>query len=387
MSEYLYGIRDGKPVSISDIPVEMAGLKCGCVCPICGRPFQACSLQGKVKRYFRHDYEGKSLDAGNTCNVHWANESGLHKMAKHVIENERKIAVKALEIPLHILKLDLPEEIQKGLPPVFEFKKAEVLECQEVELEQSVGDFKPDVVIKAPDKYLIEIFVSHKVSEEKVIKAAAQDEPMLEIDLSSFVDEPISYEQLREIIVDSFEHREWVFHPDYAKALEAAKKHYMSFLSVQLYFQELEAREQKERKLTRLLKPDNYKNELTRLSNNKAFFQKAIYTAHNDFVFYREHKQVPFFVDIPITGEMIFQCDRRIWQGTIFNRWIYNRKANKKNAILIGDIFKELYTTHKIPVDWDLSCPLYIVDNEQSKKEYDLRKSVVNRYLYYLERL
>lgn len=36
-----YGMRDGKIISIYDIPLEQRGLKCDCICPLCGMPLQA----------------------------------------------------------------------------------------------------------------------------------------------------------------------------------------------------------------------------------------------------------------------------------------------------------------------------------------------------------
>lgn len=88
MADLLYGIRlsDGKAVSINEIPDNMFGLACECVCVSCGKVLQACSLNGKVRRYFRHH---KGIDDIN-CDALTANETELHKMAKEIIEVEKK---------------------------------------------------------------------------------------------------------------------------------------------------------------------------------------------------------------------------------------------------------------------------------------------------------
>lgn len=415
MSEYLYGIRDGKPISIADIPVEMKGLRCGCICPDCGKPFEACSLQGKVNRYFRHyteklsDGQGNGGGTGPGCDVDWANESGLHKMAKHIIQHERKVAVPAVEVSLGKLKLGLPDHIKKGLPPVFEYKKATVLNCMEVELERFISDFKPDAIVKTPDEYLIEVFARHKVPPEKVKKAAAYGAAMLEIDLSRYMEEPISYEDLRTLIVECFESREWKFHPGSEEALKRAKEYYLAFPAVHGFLKkraerekedqarqaederlariEVEKKERRTNKITQLLQPENYRKELERLRNDNAFFQRAQRGTPNDFLFYRQHHQVPFYIDIPITGEMIFQCDRRIWQGTIFNRYVYKRNP-EKDGINIDEVFNALTRDHQIPVDWDLTYKLYVSgENRFFDTEYFLRRDVVLSYLGYLEYL
>lgn len=414
MSEYLYGVQDGKPISIADIPVEMKGLKCGCICPECGRAFEACSLQGKVNRYFRHysdkhtESEGAGGGAGPGCDVDWANESGLHKMAKHIIQQERKVAVPAVEVSLEKLKLGLPDHILKKLPPVFEYKKATVLNCTEVELERFISDFKPDAIAKTPDEYLIEVFARHKVPPEKVKKAAAYGAPMLEIDLSRYMEEPISYEDLRTLIVECFESREWKYHPDFEKAVECARNYFMGLPVVQEYLKKRSEREKEEQrkreeeerkarveaikreqrvnKLALLLQPDNYAKELARLRNDNAFMQRAAHGTPNDFLFYKQHHQIPFYIDIPITGEMVFQCDRRIWQGTIFNRYVYKRNPDK-NGIKIDEVFNALTRDHHIPVDWDLTYKISLPNDGPFSDEYFLRRDVVRTYLGYLEYL
>ena len=60
-----------------------------------------------------------------------------------------------------------------------------------------------------------------------------------------------------------------------------------------------------------MLKPENYQQALKQLRNDAAFMK-----AWKNRSFYKAGMQVPFYMDIPITGEMIFNCDRRIFHFT-----------------------------------------------------------------------
>lgn len=39
-------------------------------------------------------------------------------------------------------------------------------------------------------------------------------------------------------------------------------------------------------------------------------------------------KDIPFYLNIPVFGEIAFNCDRRIWQTILFENFIYRRKEN-----------------------------------------------------------
>ena len=39
-------------------------------------------------------------------------------------------------------------------------------------------------------------------------------------------------------------------------------------------------------------------------------------------------KDIPFYLNIPVFGEIAFNCDRRIWQTILFENFIYHRKEN-----------------------------------------------------------
>jgi hypothetical protein len=79
---------------------------------------------------------------------------------------------------------------------------------------------------------------------------------------------------------------------------------------------------------------------------------------------------------------MIFQCDRRIWQSVIFNRYIYCRK-NVGNSFNIEKIYDNLIKDHGIAVDYDLSYKL--INPLDENRSIWLRKEVIDKYINYLE--
>lgn len=396
MAEYVYGISkiDGRIVSIYDIPNEQVGLKCACKCPTCQRDFEACSLNGSVSRYFRHSSD-KKLGVGGVgvCDAYSTNESALHLMAKEIIKEEQTLLVPPKYISVLSAGINyLPRFILENISQEYEYQGAENLKCSSVELEKQLTGFRPDVWLDTScGEVLIEIVVTNKIKNIKSEKIEKYNAPVLKIDLSSFVESPVSRNRLREIIVEKVDFKSWIYYPVSGEALKTARKYYENLSVVQEYLEdkekkrkeqlvEAERRARGEKKLPQLLEPQNYNAELLRLRNDEAFLKYA----NQELVFFKKYKKKPFFIDIPITGEMVFQCDRRIWQGQIFDRFIYKR--NKKDAkFSVSNIFDKLKYDHKIPIDDDLVCVLGIKDS--FKDVFCLSKDVVKTYIKYLEML
>lgn len=403
MSDIIYGRRktDNKIISIDEVPVNMKGLLCDCVCAHCGKDLQACSLEGKVNRYFRHHNENKKdmeCDYISDCNPTIANETALHKMAKQIIADEKRVFIPQKYISLLEAEVnDLPEEITDRMPS-FEFQKAMVLCAESVELEKRLETFTPDILLKTKKGELfVEIFVSHQVDYDKEIKAKEYGSPMLEIDLSEFVQTPISSDNLRKILIDSAENRKWIFYPLTPNAISKAKRFYEENEIVKEYLQSIRDTINKSQrneynkkrcnaKIKNLFRAETYESKLRELRNDLAFL-KFYETSSNSHwykfnEYYKKNKCVPFFIDIPISGEMIFQCDRRIWQSVIFNRYIYCRK-NVGNSFNIEKIYDNLIKDHGIAVDYDLSYKL--INPLDENRSIWLRKEVIDKYINYLE--
>ena len=288
MSEIIYGKRntDNRIISIDEVPVNMKGLLCDCVCAHCGKDLQACSLEGKVSRYFRHDHGGKKEaehDWISNCNPITANETALHKMAKQIIAEEKRVLIPHKYISLSEAGIDdLPEEINRRIPR-FEFQKAMILHAEAVELEKRLETFSPDIILKTKrGELLVEIFVSHQVDNDKKMKAREYGSAMLEIDLREFAQTPISSDELRDILIGSTSNRRWVFYPLTMNAISQAKLFYEENELIKAYrnliIDEIKKRQREENnrnrrneKIKGLFEPENYGAKLKELRNDFSF--------------------------------------------------------------------------------------------------------------------
>lgn len=397
MAEIIYGIRtsDGKIISVDEVPQNMSGLTCGCICAYCKRPLQACSLNGKVRSYFRHHSENRSNNLEEQtiyCNTNIANETALHKMAKQIIAQEKKIYLPCKNITVKEAGIkDLPQKVENAIP-CFELREAHMIEAQSVELEKHLDNFTPDIVFTMGQReLLIEVFVSHRVDEDKRQKAEKYGSAMLEIDLSSFIGNPISSEKLRDILLGEEKYRKWIYYPLSAKFIERARSYYESTDIVKRYREECEKKKREELdrkrrkyKIKNLFNEKVYVNELKRLRSDKKFLEFYKNNRKSYWFSIKNIEEIPFFVDIPITGEIIFKCDRRIWQSILFNRYIYGRKED--NASLnVKSMFDVLIKDYQVQVDYDLSFKL---DNPLYEEQtIFLRNDVIDKYMQHLETL
>lgn len=407
MAEILYGIRksDQKSVSIGEITVS--GSACECDCPLCGRPLQACSLNGKVGRYFRHHTSVQEDERRVNCDPLTANETALHRMAKQIIEEKKKILIPSKNITCVEAGIrDLPQSVKDKLQQ-YEYQKETVIEGRSVEIEKRLDGFIPDVSLQAERRELfIEIFVRHKVSGEKLAKVKAYGVAMLELDLSPYLESPVDSDRISEIILDEIAQKKWLFYPFPKKIVEKAKLFYegqeavISYRKQEAERREAEisaqkdaqkkklARERAQKRIDELFRKDNYANAIRDLRDDESFMWycnetwKPIWYDFGEC--FRLSESVPFFVDIPITGEMVFRCDRRIWQSLVFNRYIYGRKENGAafNAI---NVFGDLRKDYAIPIDYDL---IYKLKSPLARRaNIWLPRDVIIKYLDYLNML
>ena len=386
MAEYMYGIReDGHIVSINELRDIEVGLKCKCECPQCHRKLEACALgeRSKVNRYFRHYNEGYNREGIadlNGCTATSANESGLHLMAKELIAENRQIMLPAMEIDLTRLNLQYDEDILSCLPQNIPLRSAFVLDYSEAgELEKLYPGFRPDVSITGNgNTFLIEIAVTHKVGVDKQKKVEEYGLPMLEIDLRDYVEVGITRENLRKILFEETTHKKWISFPkdlingalqNITAQAEGIKKRKE---------EEENLRIELEKKRAACFAPDNYASTLRGNRNDYKFERYA-----KRFRFEAERNSHPFFIDIPITGENLFECDRRIWQGQIFDRWVHNRRPDS-NYINMLKVWDGLKYDHKLSYNPLLDGKFLYPDVDRPTF---LPYAVIRQYLGYLEQL
>ena len=138
-----YALKDGV---ITHIETVERGLKCGCVCPACGKPLVA--KKGTVMmHHFAHH-------AGQNCEYGY--ETSLHLAAKEILSHARKIMLP----PVYVHLPDSPRRDEL----LFEEREIPI---DHVELEKRYGDIIPDVVIYAGGKQLfVEVFVTHRIDDK-----------------------------------------------------------------------------------------------------------------------------------------------------------------------------------------------------------------------------
>lgn len=181
-----WALKDEKMVHVDEVE---RGLKCGCICPACGEPLIA--KQGEKKtHHFAHQ---------STVNCEYGYESSLHLLSKEILSETQIFRIPPVEV--HFRESHkLPVEVSDSKD----------IKIDEVKLEHRIGGIIPDVVLYSGEKeFLVEIYVTHRVDEEKLEKIRALDISVIEIDLSN--QETISKEMLREILINGIEKKEWLF--------------------------------------------------------------------------------------------------------------------------------------------------------------------------------
>lgn len=183
----IYALKNNEIVSINDVD---KGLKCGCICQACGEKLVA--RKGKIKTpHFAH-YSGSECE--------YAYESILHLMSKEILASTKEFVIPAvyIEFPGSYKQKELISEATK-------------ITIDKVELEKRFDNVVPDIVVYSHGKSLfIEIFVTHKIDDNKHSKLREKNISTIEIDLSK-IDRQITYEELKRILISDCSEKRWVF--------------------------------------------------------------------------------------------------------------------------------------------------------------------------------
>ena len=180
-----------------------SGLACNCICPHCRSNLIAKNKSSnKVAPHFQH-YQSQD------CNL--SVETSLHLLAKEILEQRKQLMLPAFK--KHFIVKD---KKYRGWGPLYdnekEILKSELVSVERVELEKPMEDIKPDVIIWVNgDPILIEIYVSHKVDQEKIKKLEKKGIATLEIDLHN-LERGITKSYLSEILLSGLRSI-WIYHP------------------------------------------------------------------------------------------------------------------------------------------------------------------------------
>ena len=416
MVKYFYGRKDGRIVSIQDIPFEEYGLRCGCTCVQCGELLEACSIRPDNLReaHFKHRKSARETtdEPRLACSPDWANESGLHLLAKEIIEEEQCIAVPAIGA-ISANRIALISEDMGGVPLLpagwstvsvkdiqsnqrdVKIHASEVFSEYRIDGNDKSQTIIADLFLNANDfgPLCIELFVTHRVPAAKKRAAWSQGIPMLEIDLSDFYKDggAVSKEKLKEFLLESTNHREWVYHKDYRTAADFFAGTISTILT-----QKKAKRDKCHDIITGYLSnPASYSDQLKAFENDTAALgyvkgHPALFQYAKPSDGSMSINEIPWFTNLPIWGETVFLCDRRIWQGYIFSRYVLGKD---KLAIPIRTpdfTLFELLTApdhnFSVPVNWNITYLLSHSEYEDIPDTY-FPRDVILKYIRYLEYL
>lgn len=383
-----YGIRDGNVISISEIKIEEKGLKCNCTCPGCGTPLVA-RLGKKKQRHFAHK--------GEACDVVAAQQTALHMLAKEIIENSKRLLFPGIEIKRDNYIDDVDDyRVQARIPQSIEYRKASIISCDSVSLERKISNIVPDIIVTVKGRScLIEIAVTHFVDEEKEYKLKEVGLPLFEIDLSDLYNSEFSRAELAEAVLFDPNNRAWVYNPLYDEAEKWAKDEYEKYkLSAgEAVEQEdrnaaikaekkQQRREIGEKKIKGVFEPSSYQKAILSLEN-KTEAAERLRLLHMK----TDIDNLPFFLNIPISGEMVFPCDRRIWQSALFDKFVFNRNSEDDNkpTIHIKRVQKWIEKYNKqFPIDWSLTYKTVVSISQDDEKTVSLLYDVIVTFFNYL---
>ena len=169
---------NGEPIHINQIDKSHNGLACNCTCPICGESLIAKKGNGGKVPHFAHKQDSPCT------HPEYIKQTNIHAMAEQIFLEEKEI--------------ELPSLSSQAGNYIAYFFKGGKWQIEEVELEKKISDFIPDIILKKGNIILlVEIYVTHAVDENKKNKIIEANLPVIEIDLSEFVHQDMTKEELR----------------------------------------------------------------------------------------------------------------------------------------------------------------------------------------------
>lgn len=381
----MFGLKDGKVIHISEIFTEDRGLKCNCTCVKCGQPLVA--RLGDIREHHFAHY--------NRSECEGSVETALHLYAKEVLENEKRIILPQLAINYYIK--DNKVHFLRDLDRYYgmEIKEKIISNEQEikfnrVEIEQYINDIKPDLLLYKNNKPLaVEVKVTHEVDEIKADKVKRLNISTLEIDLSKVFTDYFSFnrDEVINAIINQINIKKWIFN----SVLEEQKAKFKIQMEKQIEERIIKEEEQLQRKLKYLMEKHDEKIEKVRLLLDEEYqvaskvkWDKEL-EANPKWINESRclgitKETVPIYLNKPIEGEFVFDCDRRIWQTKVFNVFIYRWKSRRLviDKVSIEYIVKWVKEKSGLPLNEPL---IYTKDVEQEFPNIPSLSEVIYNFL------
>jgi hypothetical protein len=324
-----FGLRDGELLHISEVA---SGLTCECRCAACNARLVA-KKGDKNTHHFAHYQEEECPHALETA---------LHFAAKAVLQQSLEIALPELIIREQVHgEICGQQRTKSGQASVCDMV---VKKIDRVEVEKSLNKIVPDVIAYVDGQpLLIEIAVTHFIDSNKEQKINDIKINTIEIDLSG-IDRGIGFDSIRHVVVDSISNKKWFLHFNEKNVRHQLKLKLESELKQEL--DEVFRQEQAKKKIEeeqRKLKQDK-QERIRRVVDNclKDAYQHLISNQQLELKYLQEIlsqplwlrsasimdvslETLPEFLNVPVKGEYIFACDRRVWQSGLFSSLIYNK--------------------------------------------------------------
>ena len=293
-----------------------------------------------------------------------ANESGLHKIAKEIVCKSEYIWLP----PVTISEQNDPDrnvEDYKQQEPLLLGEKSK-LHYQYAKTEVPFDGFKPDVCIFRERKnILIEIAVALYVDAEKYSKIKMAQMPTVEIYIADFIKDYKAEEtesindfkkKLKNAIIDNIENKTGIYHPSenegIQKLCERNRELEKEFQQNRIKnLKEQEERKKREEaqeiwKQEQQRRREQIDIEVEQLHTNEPYYlsrkaktegvDTAVLNCINRLgicnLRFKTTDEIPFFLNIPVFGEVVFICDRRVWQTILFEKVFYQWQYDNVNS-------------------------------------------------------
>jgi hypothetical protein len=279
---------DGRLLHISAVP---SGLACACKCPACGT-----SLVARKGQQLEHHFAHRSSAA---CAK--ALESALHKLAKQVIADHRRVGLPAVEAVVgDERRLVYPEMVFDGI---------------DVTLEEGMDGLRPDIVARKADReLLVEVAVTHFCDDQKIALIRERELATIEIDLRGVrLDLPAADVEAAILVSTP---RRWL----YNRRLDEA----VAELIVEREERALEELARKERAVRAMA--ERFAQEWR--SAPQSDEAKRLAAGAADKLRDLADAGIAWAIDQPTGGDGGFRVGRRVWQAVVLHHIIHPRWAD-----------------------------------------------------------
>lgn len=344
-----------------------SGLACNCRCPGCNCRLVAHKGK-KLSHHFKH-YQAEECAHGL--------ETAIHRYAKELLEREKRIF--------------LPEVVARHKTLTHQLSQAKSFVFDSVTIEKSIGDIRPDVIIRKNDvDLLVEFAVTHFCDDDKVEKIKEHGTSAIEIDLSKIEDQP----DLNALDIDIISNapRVWLFNRKIEESRERLKLEYQAKKDL-----ENEAAEIKNKQRERIRKKQVLESQrkLAALIQAAEKYSKPPFSETNDsptsldFMNRVSKVNLSKYADIPIIGDWCFKVEPRIWQSALIDALLLAPIRNRKGYLVFDT---------KLALDWaqnrnfvypEFSRYISAIDELEVKKyvpEFQSPFNSINQYLLSLRR-